>query len=112
MGGIIGLNRGTLENSYNTGIINGSASQIGAIVGYNSEFYYEAQKVTYIGKINNCYSLEGVANNLYGANNSIISSECSFKTSGELKSSSNVLGNKFKEDTEGINDGYPILEWQ
>ena len=39
-------------------------------------------------------------------------SECSFKTSDELKKLYEVLGNDFKEDIEGINNGYPILEWQ
>ena len=110
VGGIAGLNRGILENSYNIGNISGPLDTTGAIVGNNDEFYYAM--VTYVGKINNCYSLEGVATNLYGVNEATMGSECSFKTSDELKGLSNVLGNKFKEDAEGINDGYPILYWQ
>ena len=112
VGGIIGLNRGILQNSYNAGNVTGLANEVGGIVGNNNEYYDSTVDITFIGKTGNCYSLEGVATNLYGANNSIIGSECSFKTSDELKSLSNVLGNKFKEDTEGINDGYPILYWQ
>ena len=112
VGGIVGLNRRILENSYNIGNVSGPVDTTGSIVGNNDEFYNEEANVTYIGKANNCYSLDGVANNLYGANNSIIGSECSFKTSDELKGLSNVSGNKFKEDAEGINDGYPILYWQ
>ena len=38
--------------------------------------------------------------------------ECSFKTDIELKKLYNVLGKSFKEDTNNINNGYPILQWQ
>ena len=111
VGGIIGLNRDILENSYNRGTINGPSDTVGSIVGYNEELLnYEG--ATYIGKTTNCYSLEGVASKLFGVNSSIVGSECSFKTSDELKKLYEVLGNDFKEDIEGINNGYPILEWQ
>ena len=112
VGGLVGLNRGTLENSYNIGIVSGPTDRTGAIVGYNQEFYYEVTKGTYVGKTNNCYSLEGVTGKLFGENDSIIGSECSFKTSDELKSLYEVLGNGFKEDTENKNNGYPILSWE
>ena len=106
IGGIIGLNRGTLENSFNTGIIEGSIDSKGSIVGNNNEFDQ------YIGKIYNSYSLEGVVDKLIGSNNSIMGNECSFKTGIELKKLYNVLGKSFKEDTNNINNGYPILQWQ
>ena len=112
VGGIIGLNRGTLENSYNIGNVSGPVDTIGAIVGNNNEFYYDVTDITYIGETHNCYSLEGVTSKLFGVNSSIVGSECSFKTSDELKNLYEVLGNDFKEDIEGINNGYPILEWQ
>mgnify|MGYP005769989859 CR=1 FL=1 len=112
VGGIIGLNRGTLENSYNIGIVSGSVNYIGGIVGNNDEFYFSDNDTTYIGEINNSYSLEGVALNLYGTNDSIIGEECSFKTSSELQGLYTILGSAFIEDDENINNGYPILIWQ
>lgn len=113
VGGIIGLNRGGLENSYNIGDVSGPVDTTGAIVGYNNEFYDDGTNITYVGKTNNCYSLEGVTSELFGENNSIIGKECSFKNSDELKGLYEVLGGPFKEDTENKkNNGYPILEWQ
>ena len=112
IGGIIGLNRGTLKNSYNAGVINGETETKGCLVGNNNEFYYSETDTTYIGKIHNCYSLEGLSENLYGINNSIIGNECSFKTSTELQNLYSTLGEAFKADTDNINNGYPILSWQ
>lgn len=112
VGGIIGLNRGTLENSYNTGIVSSSSNYIGGIVGNNSEFYSSENDTTYIGKTYNSYSLKGVAINLFGTNNSLIGEECSFKNSTELQSLYTILGSAFEKDTENINNGYPILQWQ
>ncbi len=111
-GGLVGLNRGILENGYNVGSIDSSASAIGAIAGNNNEFFDPSANTTYTGKINNCYSLQGILTNIVGANNSIIGSECSYKSSDELKGLTNILGQSFKEDTNNINDGYPILNWQ
>lgn len=34
------------------------------------------------------------------------------KTSDELKKCYELLGSAFKEDTNNINNGYPILDWQ
>ncbi len=108
VGGIIGLNRGTLENSYNTGVVSGSVNYIGGIVGNNNEL----DDVTLFGKIYNSYSLENVSANLCGVNTSIMGNECSFKTSSELENLYVTLGNSFKEDTNNINNRYPILYWQ
>ena len=113
VGGIVGLNRGTLENSYNIGTVSGPTDRTGAIVGYNNEFYYDVTALTYIGETHNCYSLEGVTSKLFGENNSIIGEECSFKNSDELKGLYEVLGDAFKEDIENKkNNGYPILSWE
>ena len=112
VGGLVGLNRGTLEDSYNTGNVSGPVDTTGAIVGYNNEFYYDVTNTTYIGETHNCYSLEGITSKLFGENNSIIGEECSFKSSNELKSLYKVLGSDFKEDINNINNNYPILEWQ
>ena len=110
VGGIEGMNQGgTLENCYNTGIVSGAVAKTGGIVGENFNYTTNGYQA---GKIVNCYSLEGVATNLYGVNEATIGSECSFKTSDELKSLYEVLGNAFKEDTENKNNGYPILSWE
>lgn len=111
-GGLVGLNRGILENGYNVGSIDSSASAIGAIAGNNNEFFDPSANTTYAGKVNNCYSLQGILTSIIGVNNSIIGSECSYKSSDELKGLTNILGQSFKEDTNNINDGYPILNWQ
>ena len=34
------------------------------------------------------------------------------KSSEELKKCYELLGNAFKKDTNNINNGYPILDWQ
>ena len=112
IGGIVGLNRGTLENSYNRGNVSGSVDYIGGVAGTNSEFYSSGHDTTYIGKIYNCYSLEGVTEKLIGNNNSIMGDECSFKTNLELQNLYTTLGEGFKEDINNINNGYPILAWQ
>ena len=112
VGGLVGLNRGKLKNSYNIGSVDSSSNVIGAIVGNNNEFFETSTNILYKGEISNCYSLDNIANNLVGVNNSIIGTECSYKNSDELKRLANTLGNSFKEDTEKVNNGYPILNWQ
>ena len=112
VGGLVGLNRGKLKNSYNIGSVDSSSNVIGAIVGNNNEFFETSTNILYKGEISNCYSLDNIANNLVGVNNSIIGIECSYKNSDELKRLANTLGSSFKEDTEKVNNGYPILNWQ
>ena len=112
VGGLVGLNRGKLKNSYNIGNVDSSSNVIGAIVGNNNEFFDTSTNISYVGEISNCYSLDNMANNLVGVNNSIIGIECSYKNSDELKRLANTLGSSFKEDTEKVNNGYPILNWQ
>ena len=111
-GGLVGLNRGILENSYNVGNIESSATAIGAIAGNNNEFFDSSTNITYSGKVYNCYSLQGILTNIIGTNNSIIGNECSYKRADELKGLINILGKSFKEDSEKVNEGYPILNWQ
>ena len=100
IGGIIGNNQYSLSNCYNIGIINGNSNE-GSIAGQN-----------HLGTINNCYSLENVSSKLCGNIINPIGEECSFKTSSELQGLYTILGSEFKEDTENINNGYPILNWQ
>ena len=102
VGGIVGINRGDLSNSYNIGTISGSEK--GGIVGVN-DIYDD-----YKGIIKNSYCLDEI--NLYGINKGTISEECSSESSINLKSMASILGESFKEDTNNINSGYPILKWQ
>ena len=103
-GGIVGVNRGKLSNSYNIGSVSGNI--IGGIVGRNDSQNNNE------GIINNSYSLEDENINIYGKNIYIIGSECSEKSSDELKVMASTLGEAFKVDEENINQGYPILSWQ
>ena len=91
-----------MSNSYNIGTISGSEK--GGIVGVN-DIYDD-----YKGIIKNSYCLDEI--NLYGINKGTISEECSSESSINLKSMASILGESFKEDTNNINSGYPILKWQ
>jgi hypothetical protein len=51
VGGIAGLNGGTVTNAYNTGAVSGSSNQVGGIAGYNSTD----------GTVTNAYYLVGCA---------------------------------------------------
>ncbi len=127
--GIVGVNytNSILTNCYNIGEIQASGNRIGGVTGYNqggevSNCYNIAQITTtdatnvggVIGFIinnsieKNNYFLENIVNN---GNGSIIEGIES-KTSVEMKSLAIVLGTAFKNDTNIINDGYPILNWQ
>ena len=95
IGGVAGhIQNSSAENCYNIGVINGNnATMINSVIGNVNE-----------STVNNCYALEGQYSNE--------TSGIKVLTSDELKKATSLLGNKFKEDTKGINDGYPILYWQ
>lgn len=93
-------------NCYNIGNIQGT-NQIGRIVGRNT--IYEPNGVEAI--IKNSYSLQSVCNSIYGYNSGKVENS-SLIGETELKNSYNILGSAFKEDTNNINNGYPILSWQ
>lgn len=102
-GGIIGNNQGKLQNCYNTGNIEGT-TRVGGVAGQ-----IDSTK----GFLKNSYSLEGKCDNVSGANlNGGTMESSSIKSEPEMKTLAPTLGTAFKEDTEGINDGYPILTWQ
>ena len=93
-GGIVGqLNKGTIENCYSIGDIGGKASQKGGIFAFSNatvkNCYYTLPETEVLGgtaaAAMQITSPEGLADN---------------------------LGNAFKEDTAGANNGYPILVWQ
>ena len=107
-GGIAGriYNNVNINNSYNTGNVSseGSNSKVGGIVGYLNQ-----------GTIINCYNIGEITGNTNGpifgnsiGENNTISNCFSLGDSFNYEN----LGNAFKEDTNNINNGYPIFTWQ
>ena len=93
-GGIVGqLNKGTIDNCYSIGDIGGKASQKGGIFAFSS------------ATVKNCYYTLPEAETLGGT-----AAAAAHITSPE--GLADKLGNAFKEDTAGANNGYPILVWQ
>ena len=130
IGGISGgsYRNSSLKSVYNTGNITGQLNNIGGIVGINdnSDLIYDSYNIgniigenaSQIGSIignvqgnnsaKNCYYLENTVN---GSNGNTIDGSTP-KTSEEFKYLFTKLGKNFKEDTNNINNGYPILQWQ
>ena len=106
IGGISGQNTSNIFNCYNIGEIEGT-TKVGGIVGENniSSSYHTT------GVLKNTYSLENTCEAICGYNNSIIE-DSSIKSEEEIKLLVSTLGALFKEDTNNINSGYPILTWQ
>ena len=102
-GGIAGKNQAEISLCYNIGEIKGIVG-IGGIVGKNENA---------TGIIKKSYSLEGKCDDIIGEslNNSKMEL-CEIKSEQEMKTLASTLGNAFKEDSNNINDGYPILTWQ
>lgn len=93
-GGIVGqLNKGTIENCYSTGVVGGTAAQFGGIFAFSN------------AAVKNCYYTLPEAETLGGT-----AAAAAHITSPE--GLADKLGNAFKEDTAGANNGYPILVWQ
>ena len=55
VGGVVGLNRGSVENCYNTGTVTGTDDYVGGVVGYN-----------YSGTVENCYNTGSVSGRYVG----------------------------------------------
>lgn len=97
IGGICGWNqKGEIYNCYNSGNITGIYSVSGGIIGANNAI------------VKNCYFLENRINN----GNGIAMEGIIQKTNEEIKEIYSLLSNNFRKDTENINQGYPILNWQ
>lgn len=93
-GGIVGqLSSGTIENCYSIGDIGGKASQKGGIFAFSN------------ATVKNCYYTLPETEVLGGT-----AAAAMQITSPE--GLADKLGNAFKEDTAGANNGYPILVWQ
>ena len=102
IGGIAGLNSSEIYNCYNVGKISGNR-EFGGIVGLNAISESNDSK----GVIRNVYSIE----NIYGTNKSIIE-QAEVKKLEEIKLISSILGDAFENDSNNINEGFPILKWQ
>ncbi len=135
LGGVVGYFKGTIKNSFNSGMItmNNDKRNVGGIVGDiygNIANCYNVGNVTgyeMVGGIiglcvaapnssfENCYNIGNIQGNLNigeligynGSETQIINSYTSLDTF-----TAENLGNAFKEDTNNINNGYPILTWQ
>lgn len=136
VGGIIGGtfgNKSIISNCYNTGNIIAESNtpdeggRVGGIIGIAIS-WNETETIN----INNCYNIGEVSvvdnyGGIIGLNQCNSSfSNCYFEnTCGKgtdtgiqsidaatLKTYSNILGEFYTEDTNNINNGYPILKWQ
>ena len=135
IGGIVGYFKGTISNCFNNGEINATGSAVGGIAGsitgkiqncYNTKmvkgFYVVGGIVGDLERhihnlLENCYNIGTVTGQnenvgeLFGRNTNNMSEIINSYTSSDTFSAEN-LGSAFKEDTNSINDGYPILQWQ
>lgn len=122
-----GSNKVTIENCYNTGAISGQyyASGIcgsstikaqtssirncynsGTITATNGGNYYAGITANFKGTISNSYYANPAADALAGTTPATAIAVTS------PEGLADKLGNAFKEDTAGANNGYPILVWQ
>lgn len=120
-----GSNKVTIENCYNTGAISGQwyASGIcgstvkatssirncynsGTITATNGGSYYAGITANFKGTISNSYYANPAADALAGTTPATAIAVTS------PEGLADKLGNAFKEDTAGANNGYPILVWQ
>ncbi len=124
-GGIVGVNNGTISNCYNKGNIEigeEAGVKIGGICGQNlSESFVNTSYN--IGKINNINYAGGVVGADFGTVSKSfcldtvlnkLNNDTSYnKTEDEMKNSIiTELGDSFKTDSENINLGFPVLNWQ
>ena len=138
VGGIVGnlsTGVGNITNCYNTGAVTGF-NQAGGIIGlptkssaydtltncYDTGICTLTSTNTSVGSLSslksnngvmvNCYALDTAAANAIPA---VTDPEgVTVKTADEMKAADFVtaLGDAYAADTQGINDGYPILTWQ
>lgn len=123
-GGIAGLNSANISNCYNTGLIevtNKAGENIGGICGQNiSESFIQSSYN--IGKIDSKSIVGGISGSNFGTISTSFYLDSSIDgdvIDGELaKSQENIkdayieLGDAFEQDSNNINNGYPILIWQ
>ena len=120
-GGITGQNSNILKNCYNTGKITATGSYVSGIAGLNYCSYASLNNCYNIGTVYNTskvyisaivFLADGTGNNSYYLNTCGAAGLGTSKTSAQLKGLAGTLGSAFKNDTDNINGGYPILSWQ
>lgn len=87
------LNKGTIENCYSIGAVGGAAAQKGGIFGFSG------------AAVKSCYYTLPETESVTGTATAATQITSPEGLAGKL-------GNAFKEDTAGANNGYPILVWQ
>ena len=104
VGGICGQNNdgGMIQNCSNASAVTGENKLVGGIVGYINT------TDTSIDNVQNCYYLNTSSTKAVG-NISTLDTTSS-KTSDEIKTLADTLGDSFKNSTE--RDGYPKLSWE
>ncbi len=135
VGGLVGdlYNGGTISDCYNTGTV--TATTTGVAGGLTGNFRSGVIKNTYTSIMPSAANAGSVAGKLEWASGqktldqvfvpqselnpvgnlnkcTIQSGDAQQKTSEELKALASTLGDKFAEDSENSNQGYPILKWQ
>ena len=104
VGGIIGFaNRINIANCYNVGNINDEKSQDeGGIISYLSG---DKNNVENNFWLETCGASFGISN--ISSNNG-----AEIKTEEEIKNMVSILSDKYVQDSDNVNNGYPILKWQ
>ena len=92
-----------IQNCYSCGTVNGSNS--GAICGD----YQTASDNASVFFVDNCYYLDTTCD---GAVNNSLSGGCTALDTEALKTAAEQLGAPFVNSIEGVNDSYPVFEWQ
>ena len=126
IGGIIGgMENTTIKNCYNKGMLDGNSA--GGISGitYESAIIENCYNIGFLNATNLALSINNRGNSLVsfknnyylentinGADDKYPIEECELKTSQEMKELYTMLGKSYKEDTNNVNNGYPILQWQ
>lgn len=134
VGGLVGdlYNGGTISDCYNTGTVVATTGMAGGLVGnfrlgsikntYTSITPLGANAGTVAGRLEpangarvltNVFVLQSELNPVGNLNKCTIQTDdVHQKTADELKALASTLGDKFAEDSENSNEGYPILKWQ
>lgn len=99
LAGITSTNSGSIKSCYNIGSI--YSDNAGGVVCSNGENAF----------IENCFYKNGIIM-AFNDTTEEVSGQVEAKTETELKTMAGTLGEAFKEDTNNINNGYPILNWQ
>ncbi len=108
VGGIVGSIAGKVQNCYNTKMVKGDRV-VGGIVGHLERAYHSLIENCY--NIGNVTGVNGNVGEIFGRNTNNMSEIVNCYNSSDTFSASD-LGAEFEEDTENINQGYPILKWQ